>query len=310
MPTNEIQSLTFAAAASQGEYQLEFAGQVTSQLVYSAAAGDIQSALEALSNIGTGNVSVTGDATNGFAIEFIGALADTNVALITVATNTCAGMSNAQVSVTPTNGSDGTSLVPGQWTITFAFVPVGGTWSLNSNTLNYDADTSAIASAAGADSCSGDYSSGFVLSFNSGNGSVSASSIDLVDSMANGIYVGATQTQYYTAGIPATAAYWTFTFSGSSNVGTWALNVNGSISNMTWPRVGAEIVAAFAIAAVAGSWDDIQHVFTKGVTGTDSTTVSVDFAALKNAVDANVSTVQNGGSAAAHSGKSKLKKGT
>lgn len=87
---NEIQRLYFGSQASPvaasnleaGDFTLTFDGQTTSALAYNAADTDHDAALEALSNIGAGDMSVTTE-TNGFSYEFQNALANTNVAQMT-----------------------------------------------------------------------------------------------------------------------------------------------------------------------------------------------------------------------------------
>jgi hypothetical protein len=75
---NEIQRYSFTA--SGGTYTLEFDGQVTGAIAYNAVAATIQTALEALSNIAVGDVTVSG--TNPFNVEFKLAYAATDVALL------------------------------------------------------------------------------------------------------------------------------------------------------------------------------------------------------------------------------------
>lgn len=57
---NEVVTLTEGTAMTAGTYTLTFGGQTTAALDYDATAAEVQAALEALSSIGTGNVSVTG----------------------------------------------------------------------------------------------------------------------------------------------------------------------------------------------------------------------------------------------------------
>lgn len=82
-PTNEVQTLTITSATG-GTYTLTFNGQTTSSLAYNANAAAIQTALRALSTIGSGNVNVSGS--GPFTITFAGTLAATNVNPITVNT--------------------------------------------------------------------------------------------------------------------------------------------------------------------------------------------------------------------------------
>jgi hypothetical protein len=76
---NEVQRLTITGGA--GTYSLDFNSQVTSNIAYNATAATVQAALEALSNIGVGDVSVTGGpgATAPIDITFTGALGFANV---------------------------------------------------------------------------------------------------------------------------------------------------------------------------------------------------------------------------------------
>src|ERR1051325_6726283 len=74
-------TVTFSTAtATGGTFALTFNGQ-TANIAYTANAAAVQSALEAVSTIGTGNVSVTGTMGTGFVVTFIVALANTSLAL-------------------------------------------------------------------------------------------------------------------------------------------------------------------------------------------------------------------------------------
>jgi hypothetical protein len=87
-PANEVLTLT-TGGASGGTFQLLFAGVApeehllaTSSMPYSATAALVQERLEALVNIGPGNVAVSGPSAGPWTVEFKGALADTRVAPI------------------------------------------------------------------------------------------------------------------------------------------------------------------------------------------------------------------------------------
>lgn len=67
-------------AASAGTYSLTFDGQTASSIAFDADAATIQSDLEALSTIGSGNVTVTG-ASTPYTVTFTGTLAQTTKAL-------------------------------------------------------------------------------------------------------------------------------------------------------------------------------------------------------------------------------------
>ena len=70
--------------------------------------GKIRTALEAITGIGSGNVTVTGTRSAGFTIEFINTLAKTNVTGLTVSTNaTLAGSLATVQSAGPVTGVSG-----------------------------------------------------------------------------------------------------------------------------------------------------------------------------------------------------------
>jgi len=79
---NETQVVTLPGSPSGGTFTLTFQGQTTAAIAYNASTASVASALEALSNIGSGDVSVTGSAGN-WTIEFTSALAATDLALMT-----------------------------------------------------------------------------------------------------------------------------------------------------------------------------------------------------------------------------------
>jgi hypothetical protein len=99
--TEEVQSVT-EGGSGLTSFTLTFSGQTTGAIPAAATAAQVQAALEALSNIGVGDVAVTGAASGPFTVTFGGALANTNV---------------AQMTATPTGGSG---------TVTVATVTAGG----------------------------------------------------------------------------------------------------------------------------------------------------------------------------------------
>lgn len=76
---NEIQRVVLAGSPTGGTFTLTYSGQTTSGVAYNASAATLQSALEALSNIGSGEALVTGPAGGAWLVEFAGTLAATNV---------------------------------------------------------------------------------------------------------------------------------------------------------------------------------------------------------------------------------------
>ena len=77
---NEVQSVSYGTATA-GSFTLTFAGQTTTAIPFNAAAsgaGSVQAALEALGNIGVGNVTVTG-AAGAYVVTFVGTLGSANL---------------------------------------------------------------------------------------------------------------------------------------------------------------------------------------------------------------------------------------
>lgn len=78
---NEVQTVTISNADG-GTFTLTYSGQTTAAIAYGASAAAVTTALEALSNIGVGDVDVV-KASDEYTITFQGALAETNVAQLT-----------------------------------------------------------------------------------------------------------------------------------------------------------------------------------------------------------------------------------
>ena len=75
---NEVQHITYSPSTNGGDFKMAYGLEATDPVLWDSSAGTIEAALESLSGIGSGNVSVT-ELSNGWAVEFIGALAQTNV---------------------------------------------------------------------------------------------------------------------------------------------------------------------------------------------------------------------------------------
>ncbi|MEU8740617.1 hypothetical protein AB0K62_13815 [Streptomyces halstedii] len=120
-PTSEVQSVTVTGGPTGGTYTLTFSGQTTAGIPYNATASQVKTALEALSNIAPGDVTVTGGPHPGTAmsVAFVGAHLGEDVAQMTAsATNLTGGTDPAVTVVTTTAGgaagaSDGTQVLAG-----------------------------------------------------------------------------------------------------------------------------------------------------------------------------------------------------
>ena len=76
---NEVQTVTVGAGATGGTFTLTFEGQTTAGIAYNATAAAVLAALEALSNIDPGDVTVTGAAGGPYTVTFTGRYAGVNV---------------------------------------------------------------------------------------------------------------------------------------------------------------------------------------------------------------------------------------
>lgn len=110
--TNEVQTLT-EGGSGLTSWTITYSGQTTSSIDDDATPAQVQAALEALSNLAPGDVTVTGT-TNPIAmtVTFGGTLADTNVSAMTT---TPTGGSGTVVVATTVGGNtaDGTDVARG-----------------------------------------------------------------------------------------------------------------------------------------------------------------------------------------------------
>lgn len=107
--TNEVQSVTIAGSPTGGNYTLTFNGQTTANIAHNANAAAIQAALEALSNINPGDVTVSG--TGPYTITFGGQYANANVPQITATPALTGGTSPTVNTATTTQGAAGANVI-------------------------------------------------------------------------------------------------------------------------------------------------------------------------------------------------------
>lgn len=102
--TNEVQTVTITGAPTGGTFTLTFDGQTTAAIAYDATAAAVQSALEALTSVGTGNVLCAGGPLPGagVTVTFQDGLGGTNVALMTADDTGLTGGTSPAVAVTET----------------------------------------------------------------------------------------------------------------------------------------------------------------------------------------------------------------
>lgn len=102
---NEVQTVTIGGSPTGGTFTLTYSGQTTAAIAYNASAATVKSRLEALSNIGAGNVDVTGSNGGPWTVTFKGTLQDTDVAQMTANAGSLTG--GTSPSVTPATSSGG-----------------------------------------------------------------------------------------------------------------------------------------------------------------------------------------------------------
>ncbi len=105
MLTNETQTVR-VTGASGGTFTLTFDGQTTAPLAFNATAAQVQAALEALSNVGAGDVAATGGPVNtsNVSVNFRGALSERNVAQMSADSSGLTGTAPAAPTATATQG--------------------------------------------------------------------------------------------------------------------------------------------------------------------------------------------------------------
>jgi hypothetical protein len=104
---DEIQTVTVTGSPTGGTFVLRFGGQNTVAIAYNASASTVQTALQALSSIGSGNALVTGANGGPWTVEFAGALGFASQALITLQTNSLTGGTSPSVSITEAQAGAG-----------------------------------------------------------------------------------------------------------------------------------------------------------------------------------------------------------
>lgn len=99
---DEVQTLTPDVAPDGGTFTLALDGQETGDIPYDASASDIQDALEALANVGAGNVEVQGDLSSEIEVTFLNDLGKKPQDLLVVNSSLTDGSDPVTVSVAHT----------------------------------------------------------------------------------------------------------------------------------------------------------------------------------------------------------------
>lgn len=126
--SNEIQVVTIGGTVTGGTFTLTYAGQTTGNIAYNASAATVDAALEALSNIGAGDVTTTGSDGGPWTVEFTGALAATDVVPL-IGDDTLLTATNEEQIITLASATGGTFTLSfgGQTTSGIAYNAAAGT---------------------------------------------------------------------------------------------------------------------------------------------------------------------------------------
>lgn len=100
----DVQTVSISGTPTGGTFPLEFSGKIAAGIPYNATASQVQTALQALSTIGSGNVTCTGGPLPGTAVvcTFAGSLASGQQPLMNTGSGGLTGGSSPTVSVAHT----------------------------------------------------------------------------------------------------------------------------------------------------------------------------------------------------------------
>lgn len=112
--TDEVQRITWPVLPEAGTFTLEFNGSVTGALNWDATAAQIQTAMEALTTVGAGNITVAGDVQSGFStFTFISSLGSAPQINVTISSNNLTSSEQTSIACVAdvSNSLDRTSLI-------------------------------------------------------------------------------------------------------------------------------------------------------------------------------------------------------
>lgn len=101
---DEVQTVTISGAPTGGTFTLTFNGATTADIAHNATGATVQAALEALSTIGSGNVTVSGAGGGPYTVTFVGTLGGQNVPEMTATGSFTGGTSPSIAVATTTEG--------------------------------------------------------------------------------------------------------------------------------------------------------------------------------------------------------------
>lgn len=104
--TSEVQTVTLSGSPDGGTFTLTYRGETTSDIAYDATAEEIETALEALSTVNSGDITVSGSISNGTTFTFASSLSNVDLLMINSSLTNGGNPVTASISET-TPGSDG-----------------------------------------------------------------------------------------------------------------------------------------------------------------------------------------------------------
>lgn len=110
---SEEQTVTVNGSPTGGTFTLTYAGQTTSGIAYNATAATVQSALQGLSTIGSGNATVAGSAGGPYTVTFAGTLANLPTSTLVADGSSLTGGTSPSVTVAVTQAGSAGSTDPG-----------------------------------------------------------------------------------------------------------------------------------------------------------------------------------------------------
>jgi RHS repeat-associated protein len=278
--TNEVQRVGYSTNGSigGGTFTLTYNGQTTSGIAHNSSASVVKTALEALSNIGVGDVAVTQISSNSssplWEVTFQGALAQTNVSQITVGTGSLLASPAASASAsTVTQGLPTGNEVQ---TVTVANA-TGGTFRLAYNNgqtvaIAYNASTSTVQTALEAVLGSGNVT----VSGSAGNytvtftGIYASTNVAQLGSDASQLQSGTlnrTLTYAYDAASQLTsaddpAANYTYTYDNLGRVTSTTQTIAGLTPTVTYANTYDAASNRTQLATTLGSTADFKNTYT------------------------------------------------
>lgn len=121
LPASDQQDIALTGGPTGGTFTLTFSGQTTSALAFDATAATIDTALEALSNIGAGDVSVGGNPGGPWRVVFTNLMANSGQALMTADGASLTGSGSQTFTVSAVTASSG----PSHWDTAANWIPSG-----------------------------------------------------------------------------------------------------------------------------------------------------------------------------------------